>query len=229
MPPAAPDRFETMDDGTPLGRITNLWRYPIKSLRAEALTSAQVGPDGLAGDRRRALLVQTPEHARYGKPYRGKEHELLHTAASVADATRIARTSGVAVESADDGPFFDAAPISLLFDRWLAQAEQLTGLELEPLRFRPNLFVRADAAFAARESELVGVALRAGSVRLRVRAPITRCVTITYDVATGTPTPSVLRDLADFRETILGVYADVLTPGTIAAGDMLWHVNERSA
>lgn len=210
-----------MESGSPLGRITCLWRYPVKSLRAQALESADVGSDGLAGDRHQALFVATPEHARCGKPYRGKEHNLLHTTGDVAQATGWGSRRGVALEAADDGPFFDAAPVSILIDTWLADVERITGMSLDPQRFRPNLFVRASASFAASEAELVGATLAAGSVRLRVRAPIKRCVTITYDVETGSPTPHVLDELARVRDTTLGVYCDVIAPGTLGLGDTL--------
>ena len=37
-------------------RVAELWRYPVKSLQGERLTSAEAGPDGLAGDRQWALF-----------------------------------------------------------------------------------------------------------------------------------------------------------------------------
>lgn len=37
-------------------QVTELWRYPVKSLQGERLTGAEVGPDGLAGDRQWALF-----------------------------------------------------------------------------------------------------------------------------------------------------------------------------
>ena len=37
-------------------RIVELWRYPVKSLQGERLTEADVGPLGIAGDRRWALF-----------------------------------------------------------------------------------------------------------------------------------------------------------------------------
>jgi uncharacterized protein YcbX len=37
-------------------RVLELWRYPVKSLRGEQLTSAPVEPVGIAGDRRWALF-----------------------------------------------------------------------------------------------------------------------------------------------------------------------------
>jgi MOSC domain-containing protein len=37
-------------------QVAELWRYPVKSLQGERLTSADVGPEGLAGDRQWALF-----------------------------------------------------------------------------------------------------------------------------------------------------------------------------
>jgi uncharacterized protein YcbX len=37
-------------------RVLELWRYPVKSLQGELLTSAAIGPDGIDGDRRWALF-----------------------------------------------------------------------------------------------------------------------------------------------------------------------------
>ena len=37
-------------------RVLELWRYPVKSLQGERLVSAEVGPEGLAGDRQWALF-----------------------------------------------------------------------------------------------------------------------------------------------------------------------------
>ena len=37
-------------------RVLELWRYPVKSLQGERLVSAEIGPEGLAGDRQWALF-----------------------------------------------------------------------------------------------------------------------------------------------------------------------------
>jgi uncharacterized protein len=39
-----------------VGRIAGLWRYPVKSMRGEALTDADVSWFGVAGDRRWAFV-----------------------------------------------------------------------------------------------------------------------------------------------------------------------------
>ena len=40
-------------------RVAELWRYPVKSLQGERLTTVDVGPEGLAGDRQWALFDVT--------------------------------------------------------------------------------------------------------------------------------------------------------------------------
>jgi uncharacterized protein YcbX len=83
------------------------------------------------------------------------------------------------------------------------------------------VYVRADPGFIRREPALVGATLRAGEVVLRVVAPIRRCVTPTYDVATGESSPLVLEAVAAQRDNVVGVYCEVVTPGEVAVGDRL--------
>jgi hypothetical protein len=203
-----------------LGTVAALWRYPVKSLRAEALARATVQADGLRGDRTAALVVETPTHARAGKPYRGKESSKLHLTADPGTAASYAADAGVMV-TLDRAAhrWFDAGTVSVLFDLWVRDVEALVGEELDPLRWRPNLYVRAEPAFTRREPALVGATLRAGGVVLRVVNTIKRCVTPTYDVATGESLPLVLEAVAAQRANVVGVYCDVLAPGEVAVGD----------
>jgi hypothetical protein len=208
-----------MEAGHPLATLANIWRYPVKSLKAEALGRADVGERGLAGDRGSALFLATPDRARSGKTFRGKEHRLLHTIAQPAGAIELVETDGLRLEARGGGPFFDAQPVSLIVDCWIAELERVLAVPLDPLRYRPNLFARALATEFPGELELVGAVLQIGGVRLRVVAPIDRCVTTTYDVATGEPAPQVLRAVAEYRDNRMGVYCVVETPGSLAAGD----------
>lgn len=207
-----------MHESHPLGTIAHLWRYPVKSLSPEALERVRAGASGLEGDRRSALFVSSPEHARLGKTYRGKEHNLLHTTPDAEVARALAAERGIALERRDDGPHFDAGSVSIVLDLWLADLERSLGFRLDPQRYRPNLFVRAAPGFTLREPELVGATLRSSGVTLRVSATIGRCVTTTYDVATGESNPDVLRAVARDRNNVMGVYCEVLEPGTLESG-----------
>lgn len=195
-------------------------RFPVKSLRGEALQEISLDSNGLHGDRQRALVVRDGP-IRAGKPYRGKEHERLHLIADPDAATAAAAERGVDVSLERDGPFFDDAPVSIIVDRWLDALSAHVGYRVEWQRFRPNFFVTAAPEFDFDEQSLAGRELRLGEVRLRVRAPIGRCVVITYNLEGGTSDPEILRYVAQQRDNTMGIYCDVIDPGTVRAGDVL--------
>lgn len=205
-----------------LGELAAIWRYPVKSLAPEALESAAVQADGIAGDRCAALFVESG-HARTGMTYRGKEHNLLHTAGRAERARALAAGRGVrtALRAERAARYFDDAPISLIFDFWIAPLERALGMALSPLRWRPNLYARASADFTQNETDLIGGLITVGDVNLRVRDTIKRCVTTTYDIETGESEPGVLRYVAQNRDNVMGVYCEVELAGTLRAGDAL--------
>ena len=41
--------------GEPVGRIRELWRFPVKSMRGEEVDAAEIGSDGVVGDRAYAV------------------------------------------------------------------------------------------------------------------------------------------------------------------------------
>jgi uncharacterized protein YcbX len=205
-----------------LGELAAIWRYPVKSLAAQPLESTPVSAEGIPEDRRSALFVRSG-HARTGKTFRGKEHNLLHTVTQAADAAQLARKSGVEVEvRAERGAhYFDDAPISLVFDGWIAEVERALETPLDPRRWRPNFFARSAAGFAFSEADLLERHIEIGDVVLRVREGIGRCVTTTYDVQTGERDDDVLLYVAQRRANVMGVYCDVELAGTVRVGDAL--------
>ena len=204
-----------------LGHLAAIWRYPIKSLSGESLAQATVLPEGLEGDRERALLVRDG-HTRVGKTYRGKENDRLHTLSEADPALQNARERGVTLELThdEDERFFDDAPISIIIDRWLDGLSDHVGYRVEYQRFRPNFFVAADAAVPS-EAALAGLQLQLGDVMLRARYPIGRCVTTTYDLNGGAADPRILRYVAAERTNWMGIYCDVLRAGVARTGDVL--------
>lgn len=208
-----------VEESMELGTLTAIWRYPVKSLRGEALAAADVTPDGIMGDRAGALVV-AKGHARLGKPYRGKENNGLHLVDDAAEGARVAREHGVDVDIVDeDEHYFDDAPISILVDRWLDGLSAHVGFAVEPERFRPNFFVRSLPKFSLDEAVLTGREVALGDVVLRVRYPIGRCITTTYDPKNGVSEPEILRYVAEQRSTWMGVYCDVLRAGSVRIGD----------
>jgi len=203
-----------------VGALDAVRRYPVKSLRGEALDRVEVAADGIPGDRVAALVVRTG-NARVGMTYRGKENDRLHLFEDAEAARTCAETQGVEVDLRGGDRFFDAAPISLLVDRWLDEVSDAVGYEVEWERFRPNLFVRASPEFAQTESELAGATMLLGTAVLRAISPIERCVTVTYHPSGGESDPQILRFLAQHRNTWMGVYCDVAQAGPVRVGDAL--------
>ncbi|HEX4013085.1 MAG TPA: MOSC domain-containing protein [Candidatus Cybelea sp.] len=205
--------------GVVIGSLQALRRYPTKSLRGEALECAEIGETGIPGDRATALFAR--EGAREGKTYRGKENERLHLFDDPSAAVAFARERGTGVDVRRDEHFFDDAPISLIVDAWLCDLRVYLGYAVEWERFRPNLFVRSQGRAVPLERALVDCELALGPVRLRVRAGIRRCVTITYHPDGEPSDPRILEYVAQRRENLMGVYCDVVTPGAVCRGDRL--------
>jgi hypothetical protein len=204
-----------------IGTLEAVRRYPIKSLQGIALDSVKVEVSGIPGDRSGALFAL--QGAREGKTYRGKEHDRLHLLRDASDAQASAEERGVAVEVRHGEHFFDDAPISILVDEWLRELDAHVGYNIEWERFRPNFFVRSGASAQSipLEQTLVGAQLQVGTARLGVRSPIERCVTVNYHPLGETSDPRILRFLSEQRNAWMGIYCDVLEPGTASVGDPL--------
>jgi uncharacterized protein YcbX len=210
---------------THVGTVAGLWRYPIKSLAGQPVQSSYLDENGLAGDRRAALFLATPDQPRTGKTVRGKEQPRFHTASDAGVARKLAPSLDLDVR--EDGPYFDAQPVSLIFDRWLEELEQICGRHIEALRFRPNVLVRARADVPP-EAELAGRRLRIGNVVLLVLQPITRCITPSYDLETGASSTEILRGLVHVRKNLMGIYCRVEQAGALAMGDSVHALNVAS-
>ncbi|HXV00635.1 MAG TPA: MOSC domain-containing protein [Caulobacteraceae bacterium] len=92
------------------------------------------------------------------------------------------------------------------------------GREVDPLRFRANLYVEGWPAWA--ENDWTGRELRLGSARARVFKPITRCAAPDVDPATALRDIEVTTRLHEFYGHVLcGIYVQVTAGGEVAQGD----------
>jgi uncharacterized protein YcbX len=102
-----------------------------------------------------------------------------------------------------------------------ADLENYVGAPIDPLRFRANLYVTGWPAWA--ELDMVGRKLSIGDgVQVKITKRIVRCAATNVDPVTGArdlEIPATL--MRTFGHADCGIYAEVLTPGTIAAGDRL--------
>ena len=94
-----------------MASVTGLWRYPVKSMQGEALVRADVGPAGLAGDRRWALMDLDTGLALTAR----RQPELLFASAALAG-------DDVVITLPDGSTTSDDATLSA----WLGHAVALT-------------------------------------------------------------------------------------------------------
>lgn len=228
---------------SPAGRVVGLWRYPVKSMAAEALAEVDVSWHGLAGDRRWAFIRS--DAPRSGFPWftLRQRADLNHYRPSFVEPERpdksptVVRTpSGAVLEVTDqalaaeldptgiraikqDRGIFDTFPLSLVTTQTLSALGEMVGDRLDVSRFRPNLLVEATDAAPFQEDHWVGRVLQIGGLRMRIDQRDGRCVVITIDPATTVRTPEILRTVARERQGCLGVYGSTVAPGRVSVGD----------
>jgi len=95
-----------------------------------------------------------------------------------------------------------------------------SGRDVDPLRFRGNVYFDGFAPFA--ELDLVGREVSIGEARLRIVKRTRRCAATEVNPVTAERDLRVLHLLKEhFGHLDMGVYAEVLTPGHIAPGDTI--------
>ena len=127
---------------------------------------------------------------------------------------RLAQASGVA---------FTDVPSPLVSLINLASVRELGergGMEIEPRRFRGNLLI--DGLRPWGEVDWLGRRARVGGAVLKVVDSITRCAATHVNPTTAARDADVIGALERiYGHVDMGVYAEVDTPGAVAAGDLL--------
>ena len=198
-----------MKDSAVLGTVSAVWVYPVKSLAGTSVEAAQVGPTGLEGDRTHSVVDVTSGERITAKD-EPRLRELIaapgqaHPAIRVPDAeigeqVPAAALSGwldrpvdLAVTDADGGHAVDAFPVHLVSEGAMLTADPHAGPEACDVNDpRANLVLKLDAQGDA-ERGWLGRRIQVGEAILSITRTPKHC---------------------------LGVYAEVVTPGRVAAGD----------
>jgi uncharacterized protein YcbX len=221
-------------------RVTQLWRYPVKSMRGEALTSTRFARGGIPFDRRFAWIDDSPDSTRRGKPLTATLHPaLLGYGASVSDSSIVVEVPGgpvmdvtkpgieallasltgrrLVLREDSSGANHDDADVLVINEASVRQLAQEWGQPFDVRRFRPNVIVGGDVAFE--EEAWIGRKLKVGGAVLEVVAPCVRCSITTVDPETLVSDPSFLRLMAQRHRACFGVYCAVSKPGDTGVGD----------
>jgi MOSC domain-containing protein len=203
--------------------VAGLWRYPVKTLAGEPLSTAAVGFPGIPSDR--AVWVIGPEGVRTSRRHyrllglRGtlnqQGHALIngHRWESPEALALVKQAAGddAWLEASDAHDRFDVLPLLVATDGAVA------AFGRDVRRLRPNILIGGVEGLA--ERDWPGAELHIGSLIVRLDSLRARCPMTTVDPDTLERDPEVLRDIGRRFRGRLALNADVARPGTIAIGD----------
>ncbi len=114
----------------------------------------------------------------------------------------------------------DCRPVSLFSMQTMQHLGDEMGITLDKRRFRANIYLDLGSTGGFAEDQFVGHALGIGDkVVLAVLDRDPRCKMITLDPDTAEPNPEIMKRVARAHDGKAGVYAAVLTEGTVLPGD----------
>lgn len=232
-----------------LGRISAIFRYPVKSMAGESLDAAKLGWHGIEGDRRLAFrrlndksgfpwltASKLPELILY-KPSGLDSHpaEPLPTHVRTPDGKDyelqsndlredVSRRFGSDVELMNlKHGIFDEAHISVISLSTVQHIERESGRELDLRRFRPNVVIETTSGEPFAEDKWVGQTLMFGDSGAGVRVTMRdeRCVMVNLDPDTAEKDPEVMKTIVRLNENYAGIYATVIKAGELRIGQVL--------
>jgi len=236
---------------TELGRIAAIYRYPVKSMRGEALDEAVVGWHGVDGDRRLALRrpgvpggfpwlsasklpelvgftpVVRDDRSGSGLPthVRTPEGDELPVFGE-ALAADIARRLGAPVEMMEMRQgVFDEATVSVISSATVREIGRLAGRDLDIRRFRPNIVVQSTRAVPFEEDDwiggVLGIAETGDTPAIAVTMRDLRCTMVNFDPDGGPASPEIMQAIVRATDNHAGVYGTVTRTGRLAVGQTL--------
>ncbi|MDQ6780461.1 MAG: MOSC domain-containing protein [Candidatus Eremiobacteraeota bacterium] len=225
-------------------RITELWRYPVKSLAGEALSSVAVEHAGLAFDRRYAIIDCRP--LREGKTLTSTQNATMLSYRAVVRDDNVVVTAPTGRRHRWDDPELEKSLAALLqqpialaeseaerfFDQHtilMVSAASLRALgeewqaTLDGQRFRPNIVIDGTDLAPFVETTWQQARFNAGGAAFEAVELCERCVVPTIDPKTLERRPDLLRLLVQKHATYFGLYCRVSQTGDIHVGDT-WKV-----
>ena len=213
--------------------ITEIWRYPVKTMAGEKLQRVDVGPLGIDGDRvvhvedARGRVITSRSHPRLlghkgsrgtdgvirvdGRPWDSPE-----LAAEVVDIAG----PGATLVRYDGAERFDVLPLLVATDGAIA------AFGHDHRRLRPNIVIGGVEGLS--EGEWAGACLRVAQVLIGVQDLRLRCIMTSYDPDTLVQDKEITRSIYQRFDGKLALNCFVIEGGEIAVGDEVQLVRGRA-
>ncbi len=212
--------------------VSEIWRYPVKSLKGEQLKETAITKLGIPGDRQIAVIrtINGRFLTSRSKP------KLLGLQGSInangvptvnghpwdsAQALQLVREAAgepVTLEQVPAPQAFDVLPLLVATDG------AARYLNIDHRRLRPNILL-ADVP-ELEERKWPGRTLAIGDVRIHAEKLRDRCVMTTFDPDTQAQDPSVLLRIVRELDGSTALDSSVLVEGKIRVGDAV-HIIDR--
>ncbi|HUO05697.1 MAG TPA: MOSC N-terminal beta barrel domain-containing protein [Candidatus Binataceae bacterium] len=214
-------------------KLTEIWRYPVKTMAGEKLQRVRLGPLGIEGDRivhvedAHLRVITSRTHPRFlahhgtlnsdgeplvdGRPWRSPE--VAAEVVSIAGpGAKLVRYDGI--------ERFDVLPLLVATDSAIA------AFGHDYRRLRPNLIIGGVESLA--EREWPGSCLRIGPVLIGVQDLRLRCIMTSYDPDTLIQDKNITREIYRRFDGKLALNCFVIEGGDITVGEEVRLVRGRA-
>jgi uncharacterized protein YcbX len=205
--------------------VSEIWRYPVKSLKGERLEETEITKLGIAGDRQVVVVRQIN-----GRFLTSRVRPKLLALQGGTNAQGTATINGLrwdspealqlVTEAAGEPVSLAEVPAPQAFDvlpLLVATDGAARYLNIDHRRLRPNILI-ADVP-ELEERHWPGQVIAIGSVRIDPEQLRDRCVMTTFHPDTQEQDPSVLHRILHELDGCTALDSSVITPGTIRVGD----------
>jgi uncharacterized protein YcbX len=204
--------------------VTEIWRYPVKTMAGEKLPRVRVGPLGIDGDRvvhvedDEGRVITSRSHPRFlgHKGTVGADGEPLvdgrpwNSRKVAADVVAIAGP-GAKLVRYDGAERYDVLPLLVATDGAIA------AFGHDHRRLRPNIVIGGVEGMS--ERNWPGGCLRIGTVLIGVQDLRSRCIMTSFDPDTLVQDKNITRDIYRRFEGKLALNCFVIEGGEVAVDD----------
>lgn len=205
--------------------VSEIWRYPVKSLKGERLQEAEITRLGIPGDRRIAVI-----RTLNGRFLTSRSRPKLLGLQGSINADGVPTINGhlwnssealqLVHEAAGEAVTLQQIPAPQAFDilpLLVATDGAARYLNIDHRRLRPNILL-ADVP-ELEERNWPGRTIAIGDVRIHAEKLRDRCVMTTFDPDTQVQDPSVLLRIVRELDGSTALDSSVIAEGTIRVGD----------